>query len=852
VIGKTLGNYKIVDKLGEGGMGEVWRARDERLNRMVAIKILPSDVANDGPRRARFSQEAKALAALNHPNIVSIYDFSEDQGQAFLVSELVDGESLRAVIDRGPISSRKSIEIAIQIADGLAAAHSLQIVHRDLKPENVMFTASGQVKLLDFGLAKQSAASDGKTATMALSVPGTVMGTAGYMSPEQVRGETVDSRSDIFSFGCVLHEMLTGKRAFQAPSGVETMHAILHGEPEEFAVDIKMPPALAGIVRRCMEKQPGQRFQSAADLAFALRAITSSGSTIIQSGIQSPDVTAPKPPRRRWLLTALGVLAGIAVLGAGLLLVLSLEKHEPVQYRRITFRKGYIVRARFTPDAHSIIYSAVFDNGPVRTYLAIPGNPDSRDLELPEGMNVEAVSSTQQLALLQQYTLSLSSVSGGQARPMLDRVLAADWSPDGSSMAVLRSVNNVTRLEYPIGTVLADKIEYPQEMLRISPDGSRVVYAGFANGSRVQLFVVDRSGKRTKLGVVSGQNTTGEDASLSWSPKGDEVWFRAFDTALSGTVYAVDMKGRRRVAFSLPSRVKLYDVSRDGQVLLGTGSSSLNILGAAAGENTERDLSCQDSGMVRAISDDGSMIVANITGESGGTKGAMYLRKMDGSAPVRIADGHAFFLSPDGQTISGFEPDPKGNKRFLLFPTGTGEPTETRAPGLDMTIVAGWLDGERRYLIEGVAHNSNRDRCYVWDAAKGTIRPLCPEQENEPEMFLSPDRKLVLVRSWGVGTTLYPIDGGPPQPVLGINARDDIIGWRRDNRSVYIRPSRDDLRSMPVSILELATGKRTPWKEIRPSQPVLEVHNLRISPDGAYAYNYVLGESDLYVARGLF
>src|SRR5271170_5207022 len=268
-------------------MGEVWRGRDERLNRMVAIKILPPDVANDPPRRARFTQEAKALAALNHPNIMSIFEFGEDAGQVFMVSELVDGESLRAMVDRGPVPSRKAIEIAVQIADGLAAAHSLQVVHRDLKPENVMVTRSGQVKLLDFGLAKQGSVAEGdRTASMALSAPGTVMGTAGYMSPEQVRGEPVDTRSDIFSFGCVLYEMLTGKRAFKAPSGVETMHAILHAEPEDFPGETKAPPALAVIVRRCMEKQPVQRFQSASDLAFALRALSSSATTIMQAPLQ--------------------------------------------------------------------------------------------------------------------------------------------------------------------------------------------------------------------------------------------------------------------------------------------------------------------------------------------------------------------------------------------------------------------------------------------------------------------------------------------------------------------------------------------------------------------------------------
>ena len=827
-------------------MGEVWRAKDERLNRMVAIKILPPDVANDPPRRARFAQEAKALAALNHPNILSIFDFGEDNGQVFIVSELVDGESLRSIIDHGPMPARKAIDIAVQIAEGLAAAHSLQVVHRDLKPENVMVTRSGQAKLLDFGLAKQNTVQDDRTASMALSVPGTVMGTAGYMSPEQVRGEPVDARSDIFSFGCVLYEMLTGKRAFKAPSGVETMHAILHAEPEDFEGDVKMPPALAGIARRCMEKQPGQRFQSAADLAFALRALNT-GSTVIQPALTA---AAPKPPRRRWIWPALAALAAVVLIAGGVLLKDRFNRREPTQYHRLTFRKGYVLRARFTPDAHSVVYGAAFDNGHLRTYLAIPGNPDSRDLELQDGAALESVSATQQLALIHDYTLSVASLSGGQMRPLLDGVLAADWSPDGSSMAVLRHVGDITRLEYPIGTVLVPKIEWPQEMIRISPDGSRVVFASYGNGSSIQLIVVDKSGKITKLGVVSGQSTTGEDASLSWSPKGDEVWFRSFDTAAPGTIYAVDMKGRRRVALTLPARVKLYDISRGGQVLIATGSASTGILAAEPGDAAERDLSCLDSGQVRAISEDGKLIVANVTGEAGGTKSAIYVRKIDGSAPLRIADGHAFVLSPDMKTVSGFVQNSQGLKRFVLFPTGPGEEVETHAPGLEMTIVLGWLPGDRHYLVEG-NYKGKKVQCFDWDANSGSVKPICPESDSEPQMLVSPDRKFILVRNWGAGISLYPTDGGPPQPVKGIGEHDDIVGWRSDNRSVYVRPARDDQKFFPISVVELATGKAAPWKELRPSQPVLEVHDLHIAPGGAYAYSYVLASSDLYIARGL-
>ena len=394
MIGKRLGVYEILDKLGEGGMGEVWRARDERLQRMVAVKILPPDVANDPGRRARFEQEARALGALNHPNVVAVYDVGQEDGRAYLVSELVDGESLRAILDRGPMATRKTIDIAVQIAEGMAAAHALGIIHRDLKPENVMVTRTGLVKLLDFGLAKQNFTGSGEnTATMALSQPGTVMGTAGYMSPEQVRAQPVDARSDIFSFGCVLYEMITGKRAFQAASGVETMHAVLNAEPPEFEGEqAKMPPALATIVRRCLEKQPEQRFQSAADLAFALRSATSG---ISVSGVQAP-VAAQKPASRSWLWAVTGTAAAVLLFAAGFLLRDRTSQTGQPQFQRITFRKGFLQNARFTPDGQNVVYQANFEGGPSHIYLAVPGNPESRDLGIEAGMGAVSAKQVEQ------------------------------------------------------------------------------------------------------------------------------------------------------------------------------------------------------------------------------------------------------------------------------------------------------------------------------------------------------------------------------------------------------------------------------------------------------------------------
>src|SRR5260370_27098035 len=307
MTGQKLGNYEILDKLGEGGMGEVWRARDARLNRTVAIKMLTSEVAADPARRQRLEQEARAFGALNHPNIVGGYDVGQQDGRAYIVSELVDGESLRKTIDRGPVSARKLLDIAIQIADAIAAAHALGIVHRDLKPENIMITRDNRVKVLDFGLAKQKTITEDDATVTALSQPGMVMGTVGYMSPEQVRGEKVDHRSDIFSFGCVLYELETGKRAFDGQSAADVMSAILKEDPPELTA----APGLDAITRRCLEKNPGQRFQSAADLAFALRSLSNPSGT-------RPAIAAAPQARRKLLAPVSGVIRAVALLAAWL------------------------------------------------------------------------------------------------------------------------------------------------------------------------------------------------------------------------------------------------------------------------------------------------------------------------------------------------------------------------------------------------------------------------------------------------------------------------------------------------------------------------------------------------------
>ena len=483
--GTKLGPYDIQGLAGSGGMGEVYRARDSRLDRTVAIKILPEAVAGDQDRLRRFEQEARAIAALNHPNILSIHDTGAYDGARYIVTELLEGDTLRERLAGGPLPVRKAVDYALQICRGLAAAHDKGITHRDLKPENIYITRDGRVKILDFGLAKQetTAAASAATATHNAPVdtsPGTVVGTAGYMSPEQVRGRPVDPRTDIFAFGAVMYEMVSGKRAFRGDTPADTMSAILKEEPPELTeTNRNLPPGLERIVRLCLEKNPEERFQSSHDIAFALDALT---------GVSSSSATAAKVdfgPRIR-ARTVLAGIAAAAALALAAFIALRPSRSAPPQFHAITFRLGWMGDARFTPDG-DIVYSAAWDGGPQAVYVARQGNPGDRALGIPDAA-VLAVSSTGEMAIgtnmrslgwgyARAGTLARVPLTGGAPRPVLDNVEYADFSPDGKQMAVIRYSPQTGRwrLEYPVGKVVYETsgwLSHP----RISPDGSKVAF----------------------------------------------------------------------------------------------------------------------------------------------------------------------------------------------------------------------------------------------------------------------------------------------------------------------------------------------------------------------------------------
>src|SRR5262245_12459714 len=470
-------------------MGEVYRARDSRLGREIAVKVLPADVSSDPGRRQRFEQEARSASALNHPNILTIYDIGSHDGTTFIAMELVEGKTLRDVIAAESLTIRKILDYAVQVADGLAKAHAAGIVHRDLKPENVMISKDGFVKILDFGLAKLTESRGGEgselpTAIEAATQPGTVMGTAGYMSPEQAGGQPLDFRSDQFALGAILYEMATGKRAFHRKTGAETLVAILREEPEPIGqVNPKAPAPLRWIIERCLAKDPEERYASTKDLARDLAAARGHLSETSASG----GLAAAEPPparRRRWLLPAAVALAAGAALGLLARGLIPGRSSAPPRFQRLTYQRGTVLSARFAPDGQTILYGAAIDGRPVEVFSTVAEGHVSRSLSLPRS-DVLSVASTGELALSlnRHFTIGFQTIgtlarvplAGGAPREILENVQDADWSPDGKELAVSRYDGGTWRLEYPIGHVLYGARAWVSDV-RVSPDGRLVAF----------------------------------------------------------------------------------------------------------------------------------------------------------------------------------------------------------------------------------------------------------------------------------------------------------------------------------------------------------------------------------------
>ncbi len=853
--GMKLGAYEIVSPLGAGGMGEVYRGRDLRLARDVAVKVLPEDFLEGEERRARFEREAKLVAALNHPNIAAIYSIEEIPGSPprhLLVMELVDGETLRERITAGALPLRKAVELGAQIARGLAAAHESGIVHRDLKPENVVLTKDGRAKILDFGLAKQRAVTAGEdtnSPTLAKATdPGTLLGTVGYMAPEQVRGLPADARSDIFAFGCVLFEMLTGRRAFKGDSAIETMNAILKEEPPDPDVSgAKIPPELDRLVRHCLEKNPAERFQSARDLAYDLEALGGSSASGRAAALASTRSV------RRWVpaaAIAVGVLAAAASFGVGLWKGKRSIVAVP-SFAQLTFRQEPIFNARLAPDGKTVVYSAAPSGNTPEIFSLRADYPGASPRSLLAG-HLLSISSKGELAVLTRVrykghslyegTLARMPLEGGAPRDVLDGVREADWSPDGANLALIRDFGGKDRLEYPTGKVLAETGGYFSNP-RFSPRGDRIAFFQhpFRFDDRGEVVVVDLAGKKTIL----SEGYWGEEG-LAWSPSGDEVMFSAGNAYNNFRVYGVTLAGTRRVALESAGGLTIHDVRSDGRWLTTRDDFFREMPVLAPGQTRERDLSWLDLSDPSALSSDGRTLLFSEESGSVGVNYAVCLRQTDGSPVVRLGEGAANDLSRDGKWALAviFTTPPQ----LVLYPTGAGEPLKFERGGLVGYEWAQFFPDGKRIVVCG--HQEGKAvRCFVQDVAAGKPRPVTPEGTSQG--FVSPDGQLLLVKASGGALVLYPVDGGEPRPVAGATPEDKVIRWSPDGRSMLV--SRSGEVPARIERLEIATGRREPMRTLGPADltGVLDVGPFVFSGDlKSYAYACRRMSSHLFLVEG--
>jgi hypothetical protein len=857
-VGSKLGPYEILAPLGAGGMGEVYRARDSRLEREVAIKVLPASFSDDANRLRRFEQEAKAAGLLNHPNITAVYDIGSHEGAPYVVSELLEGETLRAALAGGRLSPRKAIDYALQMAHGLAAAHEKGIVHRDLKPENLFVTKDGRIKILDFGLAKLTHAEEGSgektnlpTAT-AGTEPGVVLGTLGYMAPEQVRGRLADVRSDIFSFGAILYEMLSGKRAFHGDSAADTMSAILREDPPDLSVtNQNLPLGLERIVRHCLEKNPEQRFQSARDLAFDLESM----SGLSAPGAQARTAGAAIPKRR--LSTA--ILAGslLVALAVGALLGSRLKNAHTLSFRQLTFRRGTIVSARFAPDGQTIVYGAAWDGRPFEVFAARPESTVSRSLGLPPA-DLLAVSATGELALslgrrftspyISEGTLARGPLAGGAPRPVLEHILWADWAPGQGELAIVRDAGGRNRLEFPIGKPLYETAGHVSH-IRFSPQGDLIAFQDHTvrGGDFGAVAVVDRNGRKKDL-------STGWESlwGLAWSPEGDEVWFTGAKTGGLRALYAVTRSGRVRILQRAAGALCIQDVYRDGRVLLLNDEHRLGMLGLAAGETQARDLSYLDYSATRDLSTDGKLLLFDESGEGGGPGGSVYLRGTDGSPPVRLGDGSSMALSPDAHWALSAHIAPDF-RHFVLLPTGVGQPRPL--PPL-RGEPQGWIDWlpNGKEILFSYGEPGHGARLYLQDIESGRIRAVSGEGVTllAYSHVVTPDSRFVAARGPDQKIHLYPLEGGQPREIPGLEPGEDPIRWGGDGRTLYLfRPG-----TLPARIFRMntATGLRELWRALLPPDPagVISIRPPLLTPDANFCvYSYSRFLSSLFLVEGL-
>lgn len=847
MIEQVVGHYRILAKIGAGAMGEVFRARDERLGRDVAIKVIRSSSGANPDHLRRFEHEARAAAALNHPNIVAIYDVGSAGDSPYIVSELLQGQTLRQRLAEGPISVAQATDFALQIARGLIAAHDRRIVHRDLKPENLFLTQDDRVKILDFGVAKLQADTGSERpadAATTVTKSGMVVGTVAYMAPEQLRGKTVDHRSDIFSLGAILYELTTGRRAFRGDTEVDTMTALLREEPSEVELqENSVPQSLCNIIRHCLEKEPEKRFQSARDLAFALQTLT---------GTSTARDRADVAPRRRTgtlLWAAAGALLAVALVMLGT----QMRRSGPsLSYRRLTFEEGTLYSARFAPDGHSVVYSAAWNNRPQQLYSTV-GNSQVQTLEIRDA-KLLGISRSNELAVLLKGSqmhhletangmLARAPLAGGSPRELLADARWADWDGQGQ-LAIVHQSEGRSRLEYPVGRVLYETGGWISH-IRFSPQGDKIAFMDHPTlwDDRGWVSVTDLTGK---VQVLCSEYDS--EFGLAWSPDGKEVWFTAANRGSGRDLLAVNMSGRVRSVLNFPGSLTLQDLASDGSALVSVDTERLALASEIKGGHGATSLSWHDWNAAKDLSNDGQWVLFEDASEAAGPHFSVAIRKLDGTPPIRLGDGGAGGLSPDGKwaiSILSGNPD-----HVVLLPIGAGQPRPVPTEGLAHVFVPARFLPDGQHIFVNGNEPGHGVHSYLLDLSGGKPKPVTPE--GVTGQIVSPNGLYILGMNATRAFSIYPINGSSPRSVPGLEPDFQLARWSDDGRYLYAYST----GHVPTTVYKVdpVTGRKTPVQELLTQAPAGVVNIMPLVMNGAasrFVYSYYQLSSVLYVISGL-
>lgn len=847
MTGQVIGHYRVLEKIGSGAMGEVFRARDERLGRDVALKLIRPASSQNPDHLRRFELEARAAAALNHPNIVAIYDVGSHNGSPYIVCELLQGKTLRQRLTEGPLPVRLALDYSQQFVQGLIAAHDRRIIHRDLKPENLFVTTDDRVKILDFGVAKlQSAPEDAERSVEEMTTVtkgGVIVGTVAYMSPEQLRAKAVDHRSDIFSVGAILYEMLSGHRAFRGETEVDTITAVLKEDPAEINLEqASVPVSFQQIIRHCLEKDPENRFQSARDLAFSLE-------TLAHTPGPFRLKTRPRP-----LANIVPWAVAAALLVATLLLLANRWQRstQSPSYRRLTYEQGTVYSARFAPGSRSIVYGAAWNGRALQLFSTVGDSLLSQPIDVSDA-NLLSISRTGELAVTlrgahrahletEGGVLARAPLAGGSPREILEDVPWADWAPNGE-LAVVHHTRDGDRIEYPVGHVLHQTNGWISH-LRFSPQGDKIAFMDhpvpWDDSGSVSFIDLDGHFANLSTGWES------EDG-LAWSPDGKEVWFTAVEKGLSRDLHAVNMSGRVRKILDLPAGMTLEDVAADGRVLVSVDTERV-AMATAPRDGKATDVSWRDWTLAKDISRDGKSVLFEDASEASGPYYSLGIRNLDGTPPIQLGEGSAGGLSPDGKwaisVLTG------SMQRVTLVPIGPGQPRTIATPGLEHIAT-----GNVHFLADGkrITLNANEpghaDRMYLVDFEGGKPIPITPEGVTDG--LVSPDGQFI-VRTDAAGVGVYPTAGGAPRLIPNLESAFLPILWSEDNFTVY-GYVRDQIVAKVYKV-NLITGEKTLIQELHPETTVGAVYVAPVvmTRDGSrFAYSYYQVSSQLYLISGL-